>query len=1136
MKNYKHGSILPLLVVGLLMAVIAADVRAETCDIVPVAVWSETPTLPPERESLDRLIDSDLATFCCFLDDTPTGKNPKTLPPHGGGPVTAWFVIDLGKVQRVDGIRFVAQKSWANCMAEKVSIFACEEPTGNKGKRCLKENHRLPPVNTFNVAHVSWEPVTTRYLGVQVLHSYDSKRNKRDWWRGAEVGQNRQAQLNKELQCQFGWLNGSWHSVIYRQPDFTGGPRYEVAGTGGTFTTQIAEVSCFRGRPEDLPLPNESHIAFPESRLKRDWMYQDCGVKNVSMVANSTSSLRKDPIGPDISTCFSSKSNSEFEQAMVERVLQELKQRQVDTTELCGQKEALSSVPGNDPRWKELYFAACQERRQQRLKTVRQWATQFVYVKHHVLGSWTHASATDNVSDEQFYERNPDFREGSQLCLATINEDGTVTNEVLIDKPEGLIRDPNLSFDAKTLVFSMRENFQTDDYHLYKMDLADKVVRQITFSPTIDGKTLPCSDTEPCFAPSGKIIFQSTRCVQLDVCWAHPTSNLYSCNADGQHVRRLGFDQVRTLTPQVLDDGRIIYTRWEYNDRNPFFQQSLFVMNENGTAQLGLYGNNSIYPSALFHTRGIPGSNKVISIVGGHHLLQKGKLAIIDPSKGSEGNRGIEYVGGASPDAAPGRRSSNIPNDIPRKGSWYLLYDFFGQVGPQWQYPYAFDEDHYLVAFNPEGYHYFKGPFSVPFGAYFMTAEGKRELLAFDWSNSCGQAIPVMPRQRPPVKPSHVDWSNPFGTFYVQDVYVGPGLEGVKRGTVKRLRVVALEYRAAGISRNWNRLYTGGSIVNTPVAVGNGSQDVKHVLGEVDVEQDGSVYFEVPARTAVYFQLLDEKGYCVQTMRSWTMVMPGERIGCVGCHENKSQSALMEKSIPSAMMRPAQKLQPSLGQPPHPLLAELEKEGSLKSVNHFMGVNRPRSLDRDAAVDGFSYSQMVQPILDKHCTVCHQGNTDDPDQVKRSPLCLTSEVVPAEQRSDRFTKGLKAFTRSYFGLTAKGKSGPLVNWVHPLSEPAILAPYAYGAARSKLMTYLEPSHHDVQLTDSEKRTVACWIDLAVPFCGSYPEANTWHIHAPNRETNTWNTPQNELYDYFQMKREKFSRQELSDIKKMESAK
>ena len=1105
----------------------APSLGDETCDIAPIAVWSPTPTLPSGQQTLDHLIDGDLGTACCFLDDTLTGKDPKIVPAGGTPPVTARFVLDLGEVRKVGGVRFLAQKSWCNCMAENVSIFACTDREGKEDVRNLKDDYLLLPVNTFNVAYVTWKPITTRYIGVVVNDSYDKWRGGTDWWRGADRSHSRSNwRCSDARRCHFGWWWPFWCGTVRKLPQFAGGPAYEMSGTGDQLTVQIAEVSCFCGSPPDLPSPNLPQAAYPTNRLQRDWMYQDCGVENVSMVANNVGTDRASSIGPAISRCFSSMTDSVFERTMVQSVLDELKTYQVETAELCREMDSLSSVPGNDPRWKELYFAACRQRRRERLSTVRQWASQFIYVKHYVQGGWTQIEPTDLVTDEQFFERNPDFHEGSQLCMATINPDGTVTNEVLIDKPHGIIRDANLSFDASILVFSMRDNFQTDDNHLYKMNLMDRTVQQITFSPTVDGQILPCSDTEPCFAPNGDIIFQSTRCGQLDVCWAHPTSNLYVCDPNGRFIRRLAFDQVRTLHPQTLEDGRIIYTRWEYNDRNPFLLQSLFAMNPDGTAQMAFYGNNSEYPSALIHSRGIPGTSKIITVVSGHHVLQKGKLAIIDRSKGTEGNVGIEYVAGASPDGKAGRQPSNIHSPYHR-GS----YDLFGQVGPQWQYPYAFDENHYLVAFNPEGYHFLKGPFTPPFGVYYMTADGKRELLAFDWSNSCGQAIPIMAIRQPPVRPSQVDWNKSFGSFYIQDVYAGPGLAGVERGTIKRLRVVALEYRAAGVSKNFNHGVAGGSHINTPVAIDNGSQDVKHVLGEVDVEDDGSVYFEVPARNAVYFQLLDEKGRCVQTMRSWTIVQPGERVGCVGCHEHKSQTSLAVAPIPSALNRSAQKLESLAGQPPHRLLLRLQRDGLLGSVDNYLGVNESRSLDAEAPVDGFSYAKMVQPIWDRHCISCHHGKSDNSEGKNQSTLRLTGDIF--QSSSGKEPAGLRNFTQSYIALTASGKCTPLVNWVHPESMSTVLPPYNSGSTQSRLMDYLEPSHYDVQLTGAEKRTVACWIDLAVPFCGSYAEANSWRKQEWRGwriESNTWNQPQKELYEYFQMKRVRFAEQEMENIK------
>ncbi|MCZ7635858.1 MAG: hypothetical protein M5U12_07315 [Verrucomicrobia bacterium] len=178
------------------------------------------------------------------------------------------------------------------------------------------------------------------------------------------------------------------------------------------------------------------------------------------------------------------------------------------------------------------------------------------------------------------------------------------------------------------------------------------------------------------------------------------------------------------------------------------------------------------------------------------------------------------------------------------------------------------------------------------------------------------------------MRPSLVDYRQTTGTYYLQDIYAGTGLVGVPRGTVKRLRVVALEFRAAGIGNNGSSGPGGGALISTPVAVGNGTWDVKVVLGETPIQTDGSASFAVPARTPVYFQAIDANGHAVQTMRSWSTLQPGEVQSCVGCHEHKN-SAPQPGVFPDrrhagcatrarAFLRSAQGLQLPQGNPAHP--------------------------------------------------------------------------------------------------------------------------------------------------------------------------------------------------------------------------
>jgi hypothetical protein len=66
-----------------------------------------------------------------------------------------------------------------------------------------------------------------------------------------------------------------------------------------------------------------------------------------------------------------------------------------------------------------------------------------------------------------------------------------------------------------------------------------------------------------------------------------------------------------------------------------------------------------------------------------------------------------------------------------------------------------------------------------------------------------------------------------------------------------------------------------------------------------------------------------------------------------------------------------------------------------------------------------------------------------------------------------------------------------VRWISAQSVPSMLPPYHAGAAESPLMAMLEKGHEGVKLSPEELGRIACWIDLLVPFCGDYTEANVW---------------------------------------------
>jgi hypothetical protein len=800
------------------------------------------------------------------------------------------------------------------------------------------------------------------------------------------------------------------------------------AEVNGVKTTTKQKV-IVRDRPEhatrDMQKDDTSRAATSRDSVMRDWMLQDyMNIDLPAALAQKKEQWRQkhlrsaeasfDPPVLKRLACFVSDADHRVEKRMIERVINELGS---DGTPLRSTFERLVRMksPGRTPAWKALYLRACEQRRIKRLATLSAISQRFVFDQHrHVPGSWKYTEGLSDARNHRF------FAPGA--CLEMLELDGAYGRvTTLIDDPLGCIRNPDVSYDGQRILFAWKRADRADDFHLYEIDVATRNLRQLTSG-------LGFADYEGVYLPDRNILFSSTRCVQSVDCHWVEVSNLFLMNGEGRHMRRIGFDQVHTIFPTVTDDGRVLYTRWDYNDRAQMYTQPLFEMNCDGTGQREFYGGSSWFPTNIIHARQIPGTRKVAAIITGHHTPAHGKLGIIDTQRGRQEGRGITLL-------APERVADPV------------RVDRYGMEGSQWQYVWPLNEDCFLVTLalpKPDGA---LGRFNI----YLTDRHGRRELLVEGRQSGegigCRQIIPLAPRPKPHLRPSSVDYRKTTGLVYMQDVYEGLGLPNVVRGTIDRLRVVGLEYRAAGVGHAQQKGRGGKADVSTPISVGNGSWDVKVVYGSAKVHEDGSAFFEVPARTPLYFQAIDKDGIAVQTMRSWTTLMPGETQSCVGCHEHKNSTLRAERARPIAANMTPQQLVPFYGPP-----------------------------------RGFSFTVEVQPILDRHCVSCHDGRQD-------VPLDLRGERVHLPEMK-------RMVARSFLELThTQNERGdchhPMVNWIDSMSEPEMLPPRQRGAAASELITLLKDGHEGTVLNAEELEKIACWLDLLVPYCGDYLEHNTW---------------------------------------------
>ncbi len=737
------------------------------------------------------------------------------------------------------------------------------------------------------------------------------------------------------------------------------------------------------------------------------------------------------------------------------------------------------------------------------LDTLMENYTSFVVVRHRQLGG-SHYAYTEAVSDTVIEkETSPNaeeanYRVGGELVLVeleTKDNQTTKTETVLLSDGDGIIRDPDVSEDGTKILFSWSNAKQTDDFHLYEYDLLTDKYRQLTFGVGV-------ADTEPKYMPNGDIIFSSTRMTQVIDCFYTPISNLYLCGPDGENIVRVGYDQVHTTYPTLTDDGRVLYTRWDYNDRTQVYTQSIFQMFPDGTNQTEVYGNNTNFPPSLLHTRQVAGTtDQYISIASGHHCYQVGKLCIIDTSKGRNSTE-------AENDTLTFIVGENEQSELPYiKGDGDEYHDTYGNWGFVYKYPYSVTKDTFLVSgadigySNGSSYEAEKTGWgnagwgnSAQFKIYIMNTLGERvELVGMSGGVGASQIVPIVKRTLFE-RPSMVNYGTSTGTYYIGNIYEGEGLKGVEVGSAKYLRVVALDYRAysignVGVSDTTIDAKNSGQAFGA-VSVGNGSWDVKQVLGIVPIEEDGSVLFKVPAETPVYFQVLDENGSMIQTMRSWSTLMPGETFSCIGCHEDKNTVPPANSTTTLAMKKGVQELVPDFWQEE---------------------THNPYSQDRK----GFSYLEEIQPILDESCVECHNDLNSAKSKAGISSLSSidtisteTTSKTAFSLESYRFGVATpdtssaflgKAFPISYLVLTgSRGTqfnnntaSTNWLNWVNTMSDAEMLPPYSAGSAQSSIIKMLREKHGGTNLTEAQIRAIAAWIDLGVPCSGKYDENNIW---------------------------------------------
>ncbi|WP_419195172.1 SUMF1/EgtB/PvdO family nonheme iron enzyme [Novipirellula herctigrandis] len=553
-------------------------------------------------------------------------------------------------------------------------------------------------------------------------------------------------------------------------------------------------------------------------------------------------------------------------------------------------------------------------------------------------------------------------------------------------------------------------------------------VRQVTPD---DGEDVGHFDS--CYlADPDELIFCSTASYQGLPCeyGARRMTCLYKQNRGTGEIRQLTFEQDSDWNPTALPDGHVMYQRWEYSDLPHSNSRILFQMNPDGTQQMAYYGSGSYFMPSYFYPRPIPGhDSQIVGIATGHHgTPRSGRMIVIDPKLGQREAEGVVRE-------IPGWNKTVEPEVRDR------LADF---GWPHILHPFPLSENDFIVAMKP-------GPDAL-WGVYLVDIFDNLTLLYQEEGCAILDPIPLTVRERPQWLADKTVPGEKNATVFLADVYAGHGLQDIPRHTVKQLRIGAYYFSTDG---------TGGLLGSIGA---DGPWDIKRVLGNVPVEDDGSASFTIPANTPIFMQPLDDEGKAVQLMRSWMVGMPGEVVSCVGCHENQNTVGSLGQT--KASLRP-----------PTPI--EMNSK----------------------AVRGFSFPHQVQPVLDRYCVGCHNGSPAA-ELPKIDGITYPTDILCDQDngeglvdlRGDQTITDWKSKHGGNCGGGARGGNFP-VSYValeryvrrNGIEGPLqMLSPAEFHADTTELVQMLrERRHYNVQLDANSWQQLITWIDLNAPCHGTW---------------------------------------------------
>jgi hypothetical protein len=489
------------------------------------------------------------------------------------------------------------------------------------------------------------------------------------------------------------------------------------------------------------------------------------------------------------------------------------------------------------------------------------------------------------------------------------------------------VRDVDVSYDGNRLVFAMRpplirgaEESEQPTWNIWEYDRSSDTLRRVIASDLVAEEG---HDVAPHYLPDGRIVFSSTRQRQskatlidegkpqfpaLDEDRREWAFVLHVMNADGTGIRQISFNQSHDLDPAVMNDGRIVFSRWENASGSSIH---LYSVRPDGAGLELLYGANS-------HATGSGGS--IVQFLQPRPRPDGRILALVRPFAGTEqGGDGVlidtaSFVEIRQPLLAgagmtgpaqvkiTGNDVRTVPGPSPggRYASMFPLWDGTDRVLTGWSLCRVLLDGRTLPCTAENLANPAARPAPPLYSVYMWDPRDgtQRPVLQPVEGTMFTDVVALQPRQAPPVildAVAGVDYdadlaTENVGLLHIRSVYDVDGRDTAPGG-ITRLRDPALataDQRPARFLRIEKAVGLPDDEVRdfraTAFGVAGGL-GMREILGYAPIEPDGSVKVKVPAGVPFGITILDRAGKRISPRHlNWLQLRAGEVVTCNGCH------------------------------------------------------------------------------------------------------------------------------------------------------------------------------------------------------------------------------------------------------------